>query len=280
MNVVKKNLPCTLMVFPIKRISHAVYQILRCSSRLSKTTRRVHVGIAILSLMAFPNIIFAACLPSPVSNGTTICDTSNVQSTPVGTGPGLDNVTLNITPSAQIDITDTIGSAISLGNGAVITIGNNAFVQNNGDGAGTLGPWGTGYNTIEFGSLSTLLIQSGAQVRSVGASGQVEAINPAGFANTITNYGLIYAKNSSAIWLQNKTNGASNVINNYGTIQTDASSGIAIGESGSNGLNFTNYTGSSVIGHFSLGGGADNLVFHNGSTVTGRVDGGGAEQTH
>lgn len=216
----------------------------------------------------------AVCAPAPVTGGTTTCDTNGIQTATVGTGPGLNNATVNVNPNAQINSAGL--NAISLGNNANITIGANATVQNNATTNGG-GNFGTGRNTVEFGSNGTLTIQAGGQILSTGTANNAEAINVHGFGNRIVNNGLIQSKSGVAIWFEDQVNGAPNVIDNYGIIRTLVNGGNfnVIGNGGTSDVNFINRTGARVEGNLTFGGGNDKLTLEAGSVITGSFNGGG-----
>ena len=191
---------------------------------------------------------------------------SGAVGTRVGQGPGADNVTLIVNDGGTIDVPNT--NAISLGNNGNITLGSGAgpavLVRTTTSGAGTGGQYGTGDDTIEFGSGVHLIINENASVIATGTQHQSEAINPEGPGNTITNFGLIQGGPSSAIFFQNTgTTGASprNTVDNFGTIQlipvgsvNPVTGGQAIGSNGAVGIDFTNETGAHVIGNLDFRG--------------------------
>ncbi|MFC0228937.1 autotransporter outer membrane beta-barrel domain-containing protein [Serratia aquatilis] len=237
--------------------------------------RMLAIASAVLTtnLLMTAGSAFAACTPVASIGGTTTCTAGTDQTVTVGTGPGMDNVTVNVGPSAQINVPRN--NAISLGNNANIFIDNDAVVQVTSV-AGDSGFWNAGPNTIEFGSNSTLNVAVGASVLSYGDASQAEAVNPIGSGNIIINRGLIYGQSSAAIWFQNEVTGTANTIDNYGILQTGANGGNAnvIGSSNVNDVVFINRTGASVIGNLSLGGGNDSLTLEAGSVITGSFDGG------
>jgi len=82
---------------------------------------------AALNCLLGPASAWAACVPDPpVTGGTTTC-TGTDQVTTVGNGPNLNNVTLIVSPSAQISTGPV--TAISLDSNSIITIGSGAVVQ-------------------------------------------------------------------------------------------------------------------------------------------------------
>lgn len=216
---------------------------------------------------------FAACTPPTVAGSITTCSGTD-QVTPVGSGPGYDNVTVIVTPSTTINT--GVLAAISLGDDANITIGSGSLITNSSTNNGGGGFWGTGNNTIEFYNNGLLTIDAGATVLSAGIGSANEPINPSGFGNTIINHGLVEGVSTAAIWFQNDDGGAANTIDNYGTIRTDVNGGNAnvIGSSRVNDVVFINRTGATVIGNLSLGDGNDSLTLEAGSVITGNFDGG------
>ncbi|WP_407151646.1 autotransporter outer membrane beta-barrel domain-containing protein [Bradyrhizobium sp. ORS 86] len=136
------------------------------------------------------------------------------------------------------------------------------------------GQYGTGGNTIEFGSNGTLTVDQGGQVLALGTQGSAEAVNFHGTDNTVVNSGTISAANGVAIWSQNVT-GLNTVINTEtGLIQAPVN---AIGGSGNGALDFTNR--GTVNGNLVLAGGNDTLRFTTGSVLNGDFNGGAGNDT-
>ncbi|MGP2514553.1 autotransporter outer membrane beta-barrel domain-containing protein [Yersinia sp. 2545 StPb PI] len=214
----------------------------------------------------------------------------------IGNGPGNmdspfknNNVNVVINSGSELDPGNT--SAISLGNNGNIIIKSGAKVTNSdrspteADQTSGNGFWpGTGPNTIEFGNLTTLVIEAGAEVSSYSPTGSAEAINVMGFGNRIVNHGTIYSNTSAAIWFEDKQKleaGVSNeervnILDNYGLIKTiDGESVI-----GSNGTDyfsdiyFINRKGAVVDGNIHFAGGQNQLELYAGSTINGDIDGG------
>ncbi|MFD2679007.1 autotransporter outer membrane beta-barrel domain-containing protein [Camelimonas lactis] len=210
------------------------------------------------------------------ANSVTTCTTAAVNPYPnmIGTGPGDDNHTVMIESGASIATSES--PAISLGDGAMITIRSGGHVTNNATNFQD-GPWGTGNNTIEFGSNGRLLIEAGASVTKTGGQDNAEAINVHGAGNVITNYGLIQTENSRPIWFQDETTGERNVVDNYGSIiRTDGSYLFGSSTGGANaGIVLINRTGALLQGDVVFLDGDDDLHIHAGSTIIGDVDGGG-----
>jgi outer membrane autotransporter protein len=192
-------------------------------------------------------------------------------------------VTITATDGASVKVTNS--NAISVGNQSAIILGSSGpapggsaanapvVVQTATNASAGPGRYGDGSNTIDIGSNSTILINRNASVISTGTQGTSEAINPYGFGNTITNYGLIQGGPSTAIWFQDvgPANSARNLVDNFGVIV----GGQAIGSSGSVGLDFINETGAQVTGNLQFPGGNDTVTLHPGSQILGNLNGGG-----
>ncbi|SED89701.1 autotransporter-associated beta strand repeat-containing protein [Rhizobiales bacterium GAS188] len=211
--------------------------------------------------------VFANCVTLVL---ITTCDTAGLFTATVGIGPATPaNSVLNLLANSQIVVGNA--NAISLADGANITLGPGAIVQATSTGTGGL--YGTGGDTVEFRNNSTLTVAAGAQILSLGTAGNSEAINPEGSGNLIVNNGTIRATNAAAIFFQN-TIGLNTVVNNAtGIIQTSQASGNVIGGFGAAAVDFTNR--GTVIGNLNFGGGNDVLRLFTGSTITGNFDGGG-----
>jgi fibronectin-binding autotransporter adhesin len=194
---------------------------------MSHSLRR---AVALVSLLAglsarellFPTGAMAACTPAPAANTTTTCNTTTLTNT-LGSGPGgPDNSTIVIQSGASV----TAGnfSAISLRDGATITLQNNSTVTNNASSGGGL--YGAGRDTIEFRSFGTLMIGEGATLSSLGSANTAEAVNLMGQGNTVINRGTISAVNTAAIWFEDQVIGAANTPI---PLTISASSGAAAG---------------------------------------------------
>lgn len=235
---------------------------------MSNNTGKVFVA-AFLLQFTVPALVFAACTPGPV----VVC--TGVTVTKVGNGPASDDWQVTLDPGASITTGDM--PAISLGDRAIIIIGENALVSNLGDNNG--GGYGAGPNTIEFNIQSSLTIGLGARVEANGPGLFSEAVNLIGDGNVITNYGTIKAGNSTAIYFQNQNTGfGQNIVNNFGTITAGPSNEI-IGQFGTEGVIFTQQTGAILNGNLSFGDGDDTLNVYTGSVITGSVNGGGGSNT-
>lgn len=232
----------------------------------------------VLNLLMNPFSAWAACAPTPVNGGTTTC-TGTDQNTTVGTGPGLNNVTINVSPTAQISTGEN--TAISVDSNSTINLSDNAVVQNNSSNtSSTAGLFSAGQNTIEFNSNNQLTLQAGAIVSSLGTGAQNAAIAAIGANNAIANFGTVQGVASSAIWFLNRTIGLANTLDNYGIIQAQggvAAIGVQSGTTGA--VQFTNHTGGTVNGNVSLGEGNDSVTLDTGSILNGNVDGAGGTNT-
>lgn len=228
--------------------------------------------------------------PLPLANLTVTCTAAGgAQTSPVGSGRNNDNVTVNVQNGATISASTAItnpANAISLGNNATVTVGapgGGATATVTTFSTGGSGYYGTGNNTVEFNANSTVTIWQNGVVSATGTQNNSEAINPYGPGNTITNYGLIKAGASSAIFFENvNTTGSSprNAVFNYGTIDArggtnPVTGGQAIGSFNNVGIDITNETGAFIYGNLDLQGGNDNVTLKTGSTITGSLNGGG-----
>ena len=224
-------------------------------------------------------------------NGTYTCTGTTTNQT-IGTGQGAanDNITVNVNPGATISAGDR--PAISLHDNAVIDIGIGAHVSNAANHGS--GNYNSGANTIEVRNNSTITVRgdgtSGGQISSLGPQGQAEAINVQGYGNTIVvekGASVISSATNATIWFQDTVTSNDpnlrNKVDNYGVIQhTTTSTGAVIGSQGGNhtaGIIFTNRTGGLVQGSLSFGAGDDDLIFEDGSLVTGNINGGGGSNT-
>ncbi len=217
-----------------------------------------------------PSQALAACTTTGTS---TVCTSTApaVWSTTVGTGRADNNRSIDVQSGAGINTNNV--PAISIGDGGTINVRNGASVTNTSNPSGS-GPFGTGPNTIEFGSNGQLIIEQGGQVIANGTNTRAEAVNVHGYGNTIINRGLIQGQSSAAIWFEDQVTGAKNTVDNYGTIQK-LGGGSVIGTNGGAGINFINRTGAQVVGDLSFAGGNDTLTFEPNSVVTGNINGGG-----
>ncbi|MDQ0072026.1 outer membrane autotransporter protein [Variovorax boronicumulans] len=165
-------------------------------------------------------------------------------------------------------------AGISAGNGASIVVQSGAVVQNNATNKGT-SPYGfIGANTIEVNDNSTITIEAGAAVTASGAGTNTEAINPVGSGNTITNHGTVSSAHT-AIWFQ--SNSGNNTVVNTGTIiagaGTNSTQTTVIGASGTMAIDFTNR--GSLVGSLAFAGASDALRWYTGASITGNISGGG-----
>lgn len=237
--------------------------------RLTSTTAFFTIMGLPASALIFATPAYANCV---TSGSTTTCDTSapDPYTSRVGSGRTDNGRIVNVGAGATISTNNN--NAISVGSNAQITIdGTVTNIANNGGGSGT---FGMGNNSIEFLNNTTLTISETGRVIATGSSGNSEAINPAGFGNSIINRGLIQATNSNAIWFEDQVTGSKNVIDNYGTIER-VGGGSVMGSTRGAGITFYNRTGAQIIGSLSFGAGGDDLIFEAGSSVTGSINGGG-----
>ncbi len=222
------------------------------------------------TLALVPSQALAACT---TTGSSTVCTSTApaVWTATVGTGRSDNNRSVDVQSGAGINTNNA--PAISIGDGGTINVRNGASVTNNSTPSGS-GPFGTGPNTIEFGSNGRLTIEQGGQVIANGTNTRAEAVNVHGYGNTIINRGLIQGQSSAAIWFEDQVTGAKNTVDNYGTIQK-LGGGSVIGTNGGAGINFINRTGAQVVGDLSFAGGNDTLTFEPNSVVTGNINGGG-----
>ena len=240
---------------------------------LASSAARLSILAAVVtgaSLMA-PATAFADCVSL---GGVITCDAAapNPFTTTVGAGnfAAADNITVNVGPGAQVAVGDL--NAISLRDNAVITIAGGGLVS--ATATSTTGNYNTGGNAVEVNNNGTLTIEQGGQLLALGTKGSAEAVNFQGTGNVLTNNGLIDANNSVAIWSQN-TSGLNTVINNEtGIIEAgNGTTSTVIGGSGAGALDFTNR--GTIRGSINLANGNDILRLYTGSTVTGNFTGGG-----
>ncbi|SDY31905.1 outer membrane autotransporter barrel domain-containing protein [Variovorax sp. YR266] len=213
-----------------------------------------------------------------VATGAAIACSSagGTQGTTVGTGPATaDNTSVDVQSGALVSTGNS--SAISLGNNATITVRSGATVQNSSTNGNSPYPGGIGANTVEFNSNSTITIEQGANVFADGSAGNSEAINPVGSGNTIINHGTVRSTHA-AIWFQ--ANSGNNTIVNTGTMEAGYVAGSSnpgtatvFGANGTSAVDFTNK--GSVIGSLNFANGNDALHAYTGSSITGNISGGG-----
>lgn len=174
-------------------------------------------GLFVLLLFwiaAAPSTSLAACTPAiPSPNNTPLTVTCSGTSGTVGAGSSTTNNQNNVTVIVPDGATINGGAnyGIILNNGATISIGTvgaapgapTAIVTNaGGTGAGVDT---AGFNTVQFASDSTITVGQNGQIVQTSTTGtRLEAINPTGTNNLITNYGLIQNANGPAIWFQDR----------------------------------------------------------------------------
>ncbi|MDM0030792.1 autotransporter outer membrane beta-barrel domain-containing protein [Variovorax sp. J22P271] len=242
--------------------------------RAGKTaTRSVAAGGIAAALLGFAGAAAAACTTSA---DVITCDTSSTQATTVGAGPGTPlNTSVIVNADAQVSTGNQ--TAISIGDHSSIVIHDKATVENVALN-GSNGFYGTGANTIEMGSNNTLTIAQGAKVLSSGSSGTAEAINPVGSDNLIINNGEIRSSaGGGAFWFE-ATTGRNTIVNGAtGIIAFTGGSDNILGASGTMALDFTNK--GQVLGSLTFADGDDRLTIHDGSKITGSIDGGSGNNT-
>ena len=115
---------------------------------------RKQIGLSLVATLAgsawggalLPTNALADCTPTPASNLTTTCTDTTILFRPLGFGEdGPDNATIIVEPDALVRGGNF--NAISLRDGATITIGDGATVLNYA--TTTNGLWGAGGDTIE-----------------------------------------------------------------------------------------------------------------------------------
>ncbi|MDP9964617.1 outer membrane autotransporter protein [Variovorax paradoxus] len=233
-------------------------------------------GAAVIAL-ALASVSMPAAADCAAAGAAITCATAGgTQSTTVGAGPATaDNTSVDVQPGALVSTGNS--SAISLGNNAAITVRGGATVQNSSTNGNSQYPGGIGANTIEFNSNSTLVIEQGANVFADGTAGNSEAVNPVGSGNTIINHGTVRSTHA-AIWFQ--ANSGNNTIVNTGRMEagyvagnTNPGTSTVFGANGTSAVDFTNK--GSVIGSLSFASGNDALHAYTGSSITGNISGGG-----
>ncbi|RST55062.1 autotransporter outer membrane beta-barrel domain-containing protein [Variovorax sp. MHTC-1] len=178
---------------------------------------------------------------------------------------------VDVQPNAVISTIDL--PAISMGDNGTILIQRDATVQNNAAGSAN-GHYGTGANTIEFRSGTTLTVEEGAKVLSNGTAHNAEAVNAHGSANLIVNHGEIRSQaGGAAIWFES-SDGANTVVNGAsGVIEYKGGAGNIMGVAGTMAIAFTNQ--GQLIGSLNFANANDTFNVHTGSSITGSIDGGG-----
>jgi outer membrane autotransporter protein len=259
------------------------------SSRVANAPLRTSLLLATCLSVLSPGKVFAQCTTtgnSVVCSGTTGNTTDSQSTNPsalIGTGLNSPISSVTVDAGATASYYRTV---ISIGSG---TAGSKNTITINGSilsGGHNQGPDRIGGNAVEFGSYTNLTINKDGKivVESTG-EGDSEAINPTGYGNTITNYGLIQTNsNTDAIWLQGSDTiidgNNVNTVDNYGTITAGANgNGSIIGNTDTSVVNFTNEAGATVNGNIALGQLANTVTFYSGSTVNGNVNGGGSLAT-
>lgn len=179
--------------------------------------------------------------------------------------------TVDVRPNAVISTIDL--PAISMGDNGTILIQRDATVQNHAAGSAN-GHYGTGANTIEFRSGTTLTVEQGARLLSNGTAFNAEAVNAHGSGNLIVNHGEIRSQaGGAAIWFESSS-GSNTVVNGAtGVIEYKGGAGNVMGVAGTMAIAFTNQ--GRLIGALNFANGNDTLNVYTGSSITGSIDGGG-----
>ncbi|WP_306881624.1 autotransporter outer membrane beta-barrel domain-containing protein [Variovorax boronicumulans] len=242
----------------------------RGHARSTSATRGVPL-LAAAALAAASFSASAACTTDTAAQ--TITCTGTDQTATVGAGLATPAGTaISIASGATVSTGNQAG--ISAGNAASIVVHSGAVVQNNATNKGT-SPYGfIGANTIEVNDNSTITIEAGAAVTASGAGTSTEAINPVGSGNTITNHGTVSSAHT-AIWFQ--SNSGANTVVNTGTIiagaGTNSTQTTVIGASGTMAIDFTNR--GSLVGSLAFANASDALRWYTGASITGNISGGG-----
>ena len=205
------------------------------------------------------------------------CGGPTDQTIVVGAGPAtLTGTSVDVQSGGTINVAGN-QNAITVGDNANITLETGSKVLSSPSNGASIGPYNSGFDTIEFNNNGKLLVKVGAQVRQNGPSNTAEAVNVEGAGNTIENHGYLFSAGSAAIWFQDLTVGAANSVDNYGTIETGVNGGkfSVIGNNGNGAVNFINRTGAKVIGSIDFAGGNDSMTLYTGSSITGSINGGG-----
>lgn len=242
------------------------------TSRPPLRAAALHAALA-AAMLGFGGAAAAACT---TSGAVITCDASSTQTATVGTGPAMPSGT-SVIVNADAQVSTGNQTAIGIGDGSSIVIQRNATVENVAL-PGSNGPWATGADTIEMGSNNTLTIAQGARVLSKGSSGSAEAINPNGSGNVIINNGEIRSSaGGGAFWFE-ADSGHNTIVNGTtGIIEYTGATGNIMGVSGTMAVDFTNK--GQVLGSLIFANGDDRLTIHDGSSISGSIDGGGGNNT-
>ncbi|HEY4250010.1 MAG TPA: autotransporter outer membrane beta-barrel domain-containing protein [Roseomonas sp.] len=228
----------------------------------------------------------AACSTTGLA---TTCDATSPNTTGIGIGPTEPaNRVVTIGAGAQL-VVGGDQSAISLSDGASITIGAGAMVS----AAGVTAPGNyppSAANTIEFRNGGTLTIAQGATVQATGSISMAEPINLQGTGSTIINNGSILGSTNApaaAIWFE--VGGTNTIINNATGVITAPGAPSVVGSYAGRvdipgppaTFDFTNrgtINGNLIFAGstdpvFPIPGGNDTLQLYPGQVITGIVDG-------
>ncbi|WP_312625601.1 autotransporter outer membrane beta-barrel domain-containing protein [Scandinavium sp.] len=219
--------------------------------------------------------VWATCNETSPTNGQTVtCDATTPESTSVVSGAAVTNVTVNVLPSGELNV--TTGPAISLGDGSKIandgTISGStsglllregsSTVTNNGSITGTAGPGvmfqGSGGNTLNNNGTITgrddknnaVIFGSGNDTLSVGVGSLIDGNVDQDFGSTGTS-----------------GSGNDTFTMDGGTIRGTVDQGVGPG------VDRATITGGTIEGDFRQGGGRDTFEM-SGGTITGEFNDG------
>lgn len=238
------------------------------SSRIYFSPFNIITTAIILSFFSFTENALAICSPDAVTGGTTVCDTSGVQTTTVGTGPNINDFTLKIDPSAIISTGDQ--GAINLGSGNTIQIGDNATVENEISTEELF--FG---QTIKVVNDNTITVGQGAKVLALGLINH-SPMDIVGTGNTIINYGLIEATNAAPLIFEAQT--GSNTLDNYGTIRSINFHSYLLYSRGTN-ITLINRSGAELDGSIYFNNGMNTITLEQNSIFTGYLLASGGSNT-
>ena len=185
----------------------------KCDCRGSQHSHRSSVIVTLLSSVSIAALwsvlsVAPASADCIVTATSATCDTNAPNPYPgptIGSGPATaSGFTVTIAPNAQVNITSPSENqnAISLSDNANIAIASGGLVQNNATQSAAVGPYGLGWNTIEFRNNNSLT--NYGTIISNGTANNAEPIEVVGTGNTIINHGTIQAVRSglNAIFFQ------------------------------------------------------------------------------
>ncbi|MFC4764862.1 autotransporter-associated beta strand repeat-containing protein [Dyella koreensis] len=238
--------------------------------------RPTRLALALLAVL-YAGVPLAAHATCTIGASSATCDNTAPNPYTAGVGNGTQNnytVTVNAgTSTANAgQISAGNAEAIAINTGGTINIGDYASVINTATTGG--GPTGTGNNTIDFNSNTTMTVGVGATVLSNGTAPTAEAINPRGTGNTIINNGLIQGNPSFAIYFESGS--STNTVINNATGIIRSTHGAIGGNPGANTI-FTNR--GLIDGNLVFLGKNDQLTLYTGSQITGSLKGGGGNDS-